>query len=471
MAYHPSDNERDFHDRTLAYLTWEVNAAEAVEKLFRYADTDEEVPVIPDPSLFNFTTGKEHQDGSFRLPTVAECATHLELLAAFSTLRGKVLNSPPISRTMGFASETRPSQARVDAWQEEKWTKYVEFAVVRFLEWRAHIEQRRKAGSIHKDLFGVTDARHIPIDVMMVWSVFMLNPALYEKHCSKDFIYEVSLPWKVIHESINSEHEWLWAPESEGGGHMETSGLGMDLLRMFETWQFPLKQERSKQYPGLREFDFIKESVENKNCPDKEHKKLVDRYVRAFANVNWTLATELKEAVLRQESFWRKMTDNMWIRSPAVEGTLKRAIGRYDQFMEIMGEHPKTVVVPALDIDLVWHTHQCSGGRAYATQTRLRTGQFVNHDDKLKQTSLEEGYGATRLLYRRLFGTEYRVCGCWECELLISEMEKVVHLEPANVNMTAIVDKVKKNMLFYRAVESMRRHGRRLPAALKESLP
>jgi len=452
-------------------LTWEVNAPEAVEKLFRYADTSEEVPVIPNPSLFNFSNGKDQQDASFRLPTIAECATHLELLAVFSTLRGKVLNSSPINRTMGFASETRPSQAQVDAWQEEKWTKYVEFAVVRFLEWRSHIEPRRKAGSIHKDLFGATDARNIPLDVLMVWSAFMLNPALYEKHCSKEFIYEIGLPWKVIHESIDCELEWLWAPEREGGGHMETSGFGMDLFRMFETWQFPTKQEPSKQYPGLREFEFIKESVINNNCPNKEHKELVDRYVKAFANVDWTLATKLKEAVLRQESFWRKMTDIMWIRSPAVEGTLERAIRRYEKFMEIMEKQPETIVVPTLDIDLVWHTHQCSGGRAYAAQTRLRTGHFVNHDDKLKKTSLGEGYGATRVLYRRLFGTEYRICGCWECELLISEMEKVVHLEPAKVNMASIVDKVKKDMLFYRAVESMRRHGRRLPAALKESPP
>lgn len=467
MDYHPLASERDFHHRVLENLEWTASTPSDVDKLFRPAEMDDEVPKIPDPSLFQIVRSTKNQNEGFRLPNVAECAAHLELLATLSNLKGKVLASAPINGTMGFASETRPSQAKVDEWQNQKWTKFVEFAVVRFLAWRSCMDEKFKAGKMSRDVFDADEADEIPIDVLMVWSVFMLSPKLYEKHCSTELIYDLGLPWEVIHESIDSTEEWTWEPLTKQYGVIGALGLGSDLFNMFETWKLPNERQRGAPYPGLNEFEFLQRDVINENCLDEEHKNLIDRYVNAFSNIDFNLAGDLKEAVLRQELFWRKMTDHMWIRSPAVEGTLRRAIDRYDLFVEIRKRNSKTTVVPTLDIDLVWHTHQCSGGRAYATQTARKTGNLLNHDDKLGQEPLATGYDSTRELYRARFGTEYRICGCWECELLISEMENVVDVESRQVDMQRIITKLKEKMLFYRAVETMRRHGRRLPAVRK----
>lgn len=71
------------------------------------------------------------------------------------------------------------------------------------------------------------------------------------------------------------------------------------------------------------------------------------------------------------------MNGQLWIRSPALSGTLRRATDRYAKFLHLLkrkapplGEDGsgKTIVlgaiiVPTLDIDLVWHTHQCSAYR------------------------------------------------------------------------------------------------------------
>src|SRR4051794_18336735 len=62
------------------------------------------VPQIPAPSLFNFdnpspSPGKEKDSGS-RLPSIAECATHLELLEVFYVIRQKVLASKDIDEAM-----------------------------------------------------------------------------------------------------------------------------------------------------------------------------------------------------------------------------------------------------------------------------------------------------------------------------------------------------------------------------------
>lgn len=38
--------------------------------------------------------------------------------------------------------------------------------------------------------------------------------------------------------------------------------------------------------------------------------------------------------------------------------TLTRAVVRYHGFLDIMSAKPGATIVPTLDIDLAWHTHQ-----------------------------------------------------------------------------------------------------------------
>lgn len=168
---------------------------------------------------------------------------------------------------------------------------------------------------------------------------------------------------------------------------------------------------------------------------------------------------KLVEAVQRQASFVQKMAKQVWIRSPAIEGTLHRAIHRYSKFLKLFKLYPHTNLVPTLDIDLVWHTHQCSPFQYDAGMAKL-VGKFIDHDDKLGGNILDHGLSRTKALYRMRFGQEYQVCNCWDCEALLSAVTS--HSAEAQPDSKAIADQVYDAVCYHRAVEIARRKGNTL---------
>ncbi len=77
------------------------------------------------------------------------------------------------------------------------------------------------------------------------------------------------------------------------------------------------------------------------------------------------------------------------------------------------------MLVPTLDIDVVWHFYQCSA-RMYADSVKRLTGVFINHDDKLGRPVLDGGMEETKGLYFVRFGEQYERCLCWDCEATAS---------------------------------------------------
>lgn len=169
--------------------------------------------------------------------------------------------------------------------------------------------------------------------------------------------------------------------------------------------------------------------------------------------------TKLVKAVQRQSSFVAKMDAQLWIRSPAVEGTLVRAISRYGQFLKLFKLYPRTVLVPTLDIDLVWHTHQCSA-TGYMAATQALAGRFIDHDDKLGAATLDSGMQRTMDLYRVRFAEEYQYCLCWDCEALRSAVDDQ-NLD-AGVEGSIIARKVHEDVAYHRAVEISRQNRDKL---------
>lgn len=162
------------------------------------------------------------------------------------------------------------------------------------------------------------------------------------------------------------------------------------------------------------------------------------------------------KAVQRQETFIDKMHTQLWIRSPALEGTLQRAIERYLKFLKLFKCRPKTTLVPTLDIDLVWHTHQCSPAQ-YRASTIQQVGRFINHDDKLGRPVLQDGMETTRGLFRIRFGEEYLICHCWDCELAVSAISARKQEDKTQTEMTSIMREVSRTVACYREVELARR--------------
>lgn len=132
----------------------------------------------------------------------------------------------------------------------------------------------------------------------------------------------------------------------------------------------------------------------------------------------------LTDAVLRQGSFVAKMHHHLWLRSPGIHdldhgtGTLPRARSRYINFFRLFSAYPGETMVPTLDIDLFWHTHQlCPGAYYWYALQPDHAGRFIDHNDKLATGVLDDGFERTTRKYAdRYGGDRYGGCFCWYCE-------------------------------------------------------
>jgi hypothetical protein len=245
--------------------------------------------------------------------------------------------------------------------------------------------------------------------------------------------------------------------EEASRAYQQLNNLPADLFELFETWHAQITPSGDGQVASLAEFE-LRDGSTCLDLDSSDASHLVVRFTSLFTSTDAKLAVLLRDAVIRQAEFVDKMNGRMWIRSPALQGTLRRAIARYANFLTLMRLYPGSTIVPTLDIDLVWHTHQCTGA-AYVQGMRAIVGRFVNHDDTIARDRLDVGFDASRGFYRVHFAQEYRACGCWDCEALMSELEAV----GGDVDMDAVARRVMEEVRYHRAVEVAIRMKRPLP--------
>lgn len=135
-------------------------------------------------------------------------------------------------------------------------------------------------------------------------------------------------------------------------------------------------------------------------------------------------AMDLVGAVIRQGTFVQKMHKLDWIRSHSVSvlsQLMERFIAKHDVFWKIIVENPSQMVVPTLDVDLVWHTHQLAPRRYYnysiTTTERKKPIRFIDHNDKIDEGRLSDAFEWTIKQYRKATGGKvYSECFCWYCD-------------------------------------------------------
>ncbi|EFQ32613.1 uncharacterized protein GLRG_07627 [Colletotrichum graminicola M1.001] len=198
-----------------------------------------------------------------------------------------------------------------------------------------------------------------PVDVLMAWHALMLHPRAYAR-----FI--------------------------ELGGR-----LGLDGLKWSE--------------------------ISNLTMPDIDLPSLSAAHTGVFTHRSPTgtplFTYPLAAAIRRQLSFSTKMARHAWLRSPSLASTLARSRARYARFFQLIAAHPRTVMVPTLDIDLVWHTHQLSPARYLAFSKRAVAGRLVDHDDEIADETLGALAADMQELWADVFdGEAYHACLCWACE-------------------------------------------------------
>ena len=138
------------------------------------------------------------------------------------------------------------------------------------------------------------------------------------------------------------------------------------------------------------------------------------RFKRAYEPNIWpALSMCLISAVQRQVKFVDKI-----ISCQLNEEALQQSVRRYGQFMGLMKEtrvvrdgrvEGGELLVPTLDIDLSWHTHQLFPGN-YRDWCLKHVGCIVNHNDTIAEAGLASGLGRTSTLWRKKYGDEYTTC-------------------------------------------------------------
>ncbi|KAI9765545.1 MAG: hypothetical protein M1839_005487 [Geoglossum umbratile] len=452
---------------------------------FRAAPTPSEQPVIPPEDLFASLSGtvRPSLTESDDIPNTARCASHLELLEAFAVLKNKVINSNALDRTFGIKHE-RQNDPALPQRRQVKWTKFVKLAVVRFKLWFATTFSRSPLLGLPEHTGGRLDRTRLPpLDVLMVWHAFMLNPQAYEDEClslHEDSVSGLESLWKQVHEAINASTRDYSMQNGAADLGSESNSLGdlvhADLLKFLSAFNdmhsvsWNILSEGPVEAPlGVED---IKREMQTEyyNNPDNA----VEAYlIRGYSEVGGTHFSDdvtaalgrlsgfnLIDAVNRVSKFVDRMCTFLWIRSPALLSTLQRARNRYRNLFKLSELYPDRLITPTLDIDLVLRTHQLSpsGYRRYSIRT---TGRLVVHDDEVGQDILNSSLREVESLYRARFCDSYLLCHCWDCEAIREAIDKAS--KNGIIDIEAIGKKVRLDVAYYRAVEIARRKKEMLP--------
>lgn len=189
-----------------------------------------------------------------------------------------------------------------------------------------------------------------------------------------------------------------------GGGHPHPT---MDTVRF-------LIEQVTKDKSAVRGIDEIpahRRTYDMQRNARLATRKMMSRYWGNFS----PFSLDLCGAIMRQGSFIDKMVNLDWLHSPSAKPTMSRLITKYQRFLFLMFGHPMNTVVPTLDVDLAWHTHQLSP-QAYYIHTVRKMGKFVDHDDKIDEGKLSEAFAFTTKVYQEFYGEVYSECTCWYCE-------------------------------------------------------
>lgn len=117
-------------------------------------------------------------------------------------------------------------------------------------------------------------------------------------------------------------------------------------------------------------------------------------------------AVELCGSVKRQAVFADKMWHLNWLHAPSALLLMARLIHKYRRFLDIIRQNPSQAVVPTLDVDLAWHTHQLCPSRYYR-YTVEQTGCFIDHDNNVDAGELAEHFNRTSKVYQERYGEVY----------------------------------------------------------------
>ncbi|KAF8536090.1 hypothetical protein BDD12DRAFT_891085 [Trichophaea hybrida] len=380
-------------------------------------------PIIPNPKTFeSFSSAKPG------LPSIAECAVHLQFFDAILLLKSKVIRSNMLDRTFTVICKSR-NNSEDRTWhtrRKKKWERFVAEAVRRFLKWWWAL---KSPAPLSADTLP-------PLDVLMVWHTYMQEGQVYSRDSLKKSVCSIDMPWEAINKAI----------DIKSGEYNLTAAAVLNFQQMTGIVQTNL-------LAYLSDFKAFS-TAELRAMAIDEPSDFVSPGKVSGISIN------IYENVIRRGAFLEIMCHSLWLRSPALLGTLSRALQRYEKYMRLLtaSPPPQRPLVATLDIELVWQTLLCSP-RVYREMcdAHMLDEALAQHNSSHGVVDAEAMAYTTELWYLH-WVEDYQRCLCWECEELLSATEKF-----ERVGISEVVQKVKINVAYYRAVETAKRQGRALP--------
>jgi hypothetical protein len=121
-----------------------------------------------------------------------------------------------------------------------------------------------------------------------------------------------------------------------------------------------------------------------------------------YKGIPYNSSLDIIIAATRQWEFTAKMVEINW----ATEELVADAVMRYNKFLMLMKNHPTSILVPVLSIDLAWHTHMLNHYN-YRKYTLKHLGLVVNHDDTIISTKLNKFLITTAKLWYKKYQEPY----------------------------------------------------------------
>ncbi|TYJ57906.1 hypothetical protein B9479_001261 [Cryptococcus floricola] len=153
-------------------------------------------------------------------------------------------------------------------------------------------------------------------------------------------------------------------------------------------------------------------AIESETLPS--HTDLTADQISQLKVTRWS-TEDISEAIQRQSKFVGNMHRTGWL-DPSRwldHGTMELSLGivLYHAWLDLAHSTSlKYFLVPRLDIDLAWHSHQLHG-TGYKADTERLLGQFLNHDDAAAEDKLGNGLKKTGELWKERFGYDYQPPG------------------------------------------------------------
>ncbi|RMD42546.1 hypothetical protein DV735_g2624, partial [Chaetothyriales sp. CBS 134920] len=419
--------------------------------------------VIPHPSVFRNalisnpgSPSAAGPNGRPIYPDISHAAVHLALLECFHALRhsaaelGIKSDSPP-APSYDF-NEKRPQPEREA--ESQQWNLLIRLAVTRFQTWWTHLDQVFNHAAAYTHHGGHLRVVQLgkdyipPLDVLLVWYSFMLEPEEYQRaciECQMPRLAKLCFPWPAIRDLID-----------------------------FDTMTLATTRPAERLFKNLTQ----------------QSADILD-YVQAPPA--YTEPSELRSAidlltlVKKQDTFLDMAHDLLWIRSPSLVNSLERSWEAYlaaQSTDDLFFMSPRAI---PFGVDLIWRTHRLYPAQYSDFRHTVSATMPPNHpfeaDPDLEQSSYSEKAAASVPAPRPAWTT----CLCWTCERIRDDLpafamppKEAGSIDPAVSTLSAgsrpgwdrsqlstlsseQLQSIRDDIGFHHAVEGARRQGLPLP--------